>query len=77
MLSRIKSEPVAFVGALQSLWLAVLTLSNVFDWWSWSDDQTAAVSGIWLAATALLTFLVRGSVSPTAKSPEPTAADPS
>ena len=64
MLSRIRNEPVAFVGVLQSIWLAVLTLANVFEWWSWSDDQTAAVTGVWLAVTALVTWLVRGSVSP-------------
>lgn len=61
----IRREPVAFVGALQALFLAVLTLANVFGWWEWSDDQTAAVTGLWLAVTALVTFLLRGAVSPT------------
>ena len=64
MLSRIRNEPVAFVGTLQTLWLALLTLANVFEWWSWSDTQTAAVTGVWTALTALVTWLVRGSVEP-------------
>ena len=64
MLTRLRNEPVAFVGTLQTLWLALLTLANVFEWWSWSDAQTAAVTGVWTALTALVTWLVRGSVSP-------------
>lgn len=64
MISRIKSEPVAFFGGLQALWLAVLTLANAFEWWSWSDAQTAAVTGVWTAVTVLVTWLIRGQVTP-------------
>lgn len=58
------NEPVAFFGALQTLWLAVLALAAAFSWWTWSDPQQAAVSGVWAAVTALLTFLIRGRVTP-------------
>lgn len=64
MISRIKSEPVAFFAGLQAVWLAVLTLANAFEWWSWSDTQTAAITGVWTAVTVLVAWLVRASVTP-------------
>lgn len=67
MLTKIKQEPVAFLGGLQAAWLAALTLGNVFSWWTWSDEQTAAVTGAWTAATALAVFFLRRDVTPSAK----------
>lgn len=64
MWSRIRSEPVAFFGLVQTLWLAVLTLANVFGWWEWSDEQTAAVTAVWTAVTAIVTWAVRSQVTP-------------
>lgn len=62
---RIRKEPVAFVGVLNTLWLAILTLANVFNWWVWDDTQTAAVTAVWTALSGLATWLVRSNVSPT------------
>ena len=60
MLTRIKTSPVPFFGAVQGVWLAVLTLAAAFEWWEWSQAQNAAVSGVWLAATGLVTWLLTG-----------------
>lgn len=65
MIKRIKSEPVAFFGSLQVVLLAVFTLAALFDWWTWSEDQQAGVLALWAAVTAFLTYLIRGSVTPT------------
>jgi hypothetical protein len=62
MLSRIRNEPVAFVGLINTAALGLLALSNAFDWWSWSDEQQVAVAGVWAGLSGLATWIVRGSV---------------
>ena len=65
-MSIIKKEPVAFFGLLQAALTAVVTLLVAFNAWHPTDDQIAAVLGVYTAATVIATFLIRGGVSPTA-----------
>jgi len=62
--SRIKAEPVAFAGLLTALVTALIALAVGFEWVTWTETQIALVLGVWAAITAVLTFLVRGQVTP-------------
>lgn len=57
-------EPVAVAGAIQALLVAVFSLANLFDWWHWSDEQTAGVGLLYVAFVGVLTAITRGKVAP-------------
>lgn len=63
-MDKIKAEPVAFAGLLTALVTAVIALAIGFEWVSWTETQVALILGVWSAIVAILTFIVRGSVTP-------------
>jgi hypothetical protein len=70
---KLSREPVAFVGALNSIVLAVFTLAGVFGWWDWTDEQTGAVMGLWAAVSGFAMYLARANVTPTSAEASRTA----
>lgn len=60
----IRREPVAFFGLLQAVLLALVTVLIVFEVWSPTDQQIAALTALYVAVTAVATFFLRGRVSP-------------
>jgi len=63
-MDKIKAEPVAFAGLLTALVTAFIALAIGFEWVSWTETQVALILGVWSAIVAILTFIVRGSVTP-------------
>lgn len=58
-------EPVAIAGAVQALITAVIALLVAFNAWHPTDDQIAAVMGIYAALIVVITTIVRSKVTPT------------
>ncbi len=57
-------EPVAIAGAVQALLVATFSLARLFEWWHWSDEQTAGVGLLYVAFVGVLTAITRGKVTP-------------
>ncbi len=66
MWTRIKSESVAFCGLLSAVAVATLALLLAFDLITVTEEQTALILGLFAALGSVLTFLVRGIVTPIA-----------
>jgi hypothetical protein len=63
-MSRIKAEPVAFAGLLTALVTAIIALLIGFEIVNWTEVQVGLILGVWSAVMAIVTFLVRGQVTP-------------
>ena len=63
-MSRIKAEPVAFAGLLTAVVTALIALAVGFGWVSWTETQIGLILGLWAAVMAVVTFFVRGQVTP-------------
>lgn len=64
MKSLLAREPVAVTAAVELLIKAIAALGMAFGWWSWSDDQTAAILLVESAVFGIVFLFVRGSVTP-------------
>ena len=63
----IRFEPVATLGALLALGVAVITLLALQ--FEWGEELILAVNGVWAALIAVVgSFFVRASVTPEASS---------
>lgn len=60
----IRREPVAFGAAIQAVIAAVLALTAAFGVWTPSDDQIAAIMGVWVAVIGAIGMWQRSKVSP-------------
>jgi len=63
--SLFRREPVAVFGAIQTVLLTLVAVLTAFGVWSPTDDQLAALGGLYAAVTALATMVLRGKVTPT------------
>lgn len=64
-MSLIKREPVAVFGAVQTALLALVVVLTTFGVWSPTDEQVAALTGLYAAVTAVAVMFIRGAVTPT------------
>lgn len=64
MWTRIKFEPVAFWGLLSAVAVATLALLLAFDVITVTEEQIALILGLFAALGSVLTFLIRGIVTP-------------
>jgi hypothetical protein len=64
MIDRIKAEPVVFAGLLTALVTALMGLAVGFEWVTWDSTQQGLILAVWAAFIAILTFLIRGKVTP-------------
>lgn len=61
----IRREPVAVFGAIQVALLALVGVLTAFGVWSPTDDQIAALTALYVAATGVAVMFIRGRVTPT------------
>lgn len=79
----IQREPVAFGAAIQGVIAAALALLAAFGVWAPTDEQIAAIMGVWVAVIGVIAAWQRSKVSPVAYAPvvdeeivEPIAEEP-
>jgi hypothetical protein len=65
----IKREPVAFGAAIQGVIAAILALTAAFGVWTPTDDQIAAIMGVWVAVIGVIAAWQRSKVSPVGDAP--------
>lgn len=61
------SEPVALSEAVRAVLLAVIALLQAFDVWNPTPEQNAAVLGLYIAVSVLLSVFARLRSTPTEK----------
>lgn len=79
----IQREPVAFGAAIQGVIAAALALLAAFGVWAPTDEQVAAIMGVWVAVIGVIAAWQRSKVSPVGYAPvvdeeivEPIAEEP-